>query len=67
MIRPDIRMERIRQGLTLPAFAAAAGVPYRVAWRAERGGAVREDHAKLLADYFGCEPIVFVEPAAAAA
>lgn len=65
--RPDIRMERIRLGLTLPAFAAAAGVSYRVARHAERGGAVREDHAKLLADFFEVEPIVFVEPARAAA
>lgn len=65
--RPDIRGERIRLGLTLPAFAERAGVSYRVARHAERGGAVREDHALLLAEFFGVDPIVFVEPDRAAA
>jgi transcriptional regulator with XRE-family HTH domain len=65
--RPDIRTERIRLGLSLPAFAETVGVSYRVARQAERGGAVREDHAKLIADFFGVEPVLFVEPAKAAA
>ncbi len=49
--RPDVRLERIRRGLTLPAFADAVGVTYRVARQAERGGPVREDSAKLLGEY----------------
>jgi hypothetical protein len=65
--RPDIRAERIRLGLTLPKFADAVGVPYDTAWRAQRGGAVREDYAKALGDFFGVDPIVFVEPDRAAA
>lgn len=60
--RPDVRLERIRRGLTLPAFADAVGVTYRVARQAERGGPVREDSAKLLGEYLGVDPVVFVEP-----
>jgi transcriptional regulator with XRE-family HTH domain len=58
----NLRAERIRRGLSLPAFADAAGVTYRVARQAEQGRPVREDSAKLLADYLGVDPIVFVEP-----
>lgn len=60
----NVRSERIRMGLTLPELAAKVGVPYRTAWRAEQGQPIREGSAKRLADFFGCEPIVFVEPAA---
>lgn len=58
----NVRAERIRRGLTLPAFAQAVGVNYQIARRAEQGKPVREDSAKLLADYLGVDPIVFVEP-----
>jgi transcriptional regulator with XRE-family HTH domain len=58
----NLRAERIRRGLSLPQFAEAAGVTYRVAHRAEKGLPIREDSAKLIADYFGVDPIVFVEP-----
>jgi transcriptional regulator with XRE-family HTH domain len=63
----NVRVERIRRGLTLPAFAEAVGVPYHVARRAEQGKPVREDSAKLLADYLEVDPIVFVEPERSAA
>ena len=47
----NLREERIRRGLTLPQFAKAAGVNYQIARRAERGLRVREDSAKLIADF----------------
>jgi transcriptional regulator with XRE-family HTH domain len=58
----NIRAERIQRGLTLPAFARAAGVPYHVARRAEHGKPIREDNAKAIADYLGVDPAVFVDP-----
>jgi transcriptional regulator with XRE-family HTH domain len=58
----NVRAERIKRGLTLPAFARAAGVPYHVARRAEQNKPIREDSAKLLADYLGVDPLQFVEP-----
>lgn len=63
----NIRAERITRGLTLPAFAKEVGVNYQIARRAEQGKPVREDSAKLLADYLGVDPIVFVEPERTAA
>lgn len=57
-----VRSERISRGLTLPAFAEAVGLPYHVARRAEIGKPIREDSAKLLADYLGVDPVQFVEP-----
>jgi transcriptional regulator with XRE-family HTH domain len=58
----NLRAERIRRGLTLPAFADAVGVPYHVARRAEQGKPIREDSAKVLADFLDVDPIEFVEP-----
>jgi transcriptional regulator with XRE-family HTH domain len=58
----NVRAERIRRGLSLPAFAKAVGVPYNAARRAEQGKPIREDSAKRLGDYLGVDPIEFVEP-----
>jgi transcriptional regulator with XRE-family HTH domain len=58
----DLRAERIRRGLTRPQLAREIGVKYKTLQRAEHGTPIREDSAKLIADYFGVDPIVFVEP-----
>lgn len=58
----NVRAERILLGLTLPALARAAGVPYHVARRAEQGKPIREDNAKALADFLGADPREFVDP-----
>lgn len=63
----NVRAERIRRGLTRPQLAKEIGIAYKTLQRAEHGCAIREDSAKLLADYFGVDPIVFVEPERSAA
>lgn len=63
----NVREERIRRGLTRPQMAEAVGIPYKTLQRAEHGNPIREDNAKLLADFLGCEPIEFVEPDRSAA
>lgn len=63
----NLRAERIRRGLTLPQFADAVGITYRVARQAEQGKPVREDSAKLIADFLGVDPMQFVEPPEVAA
>jgi ribosome-binding protein aMBF1 (putative translation factor) len=48
-----VRRNRLEAGLTLPKLAAEVGLPYHVVRRADSGGRIREDNAKLVADYFG--------------
>lgn len=63
----NVRAERIRRGLTLPALADQVGIPYHVVRRAEQGKPIREDSAKLLADFLEVDPMLFVEPEGMAA